>query len=167
MSKVNGGYHTPDGRTEGMRLVLSPPAGLLPWRLRNIRGYYTDDSQGETITPCLVRLTHGRVMPGATMGEGMATWWQEEGIVTISDENDERDAWYAAIALAERLAEDEREYQATICRECWEHPRCPESGDDQQCASCHAAALAEEGAPVVFIGVTVTGTMAGGVNLHA
>src|SRR5690606_19227724 len=75
-------------------------------------GWFTDDQQDETIRGLVVRLPHGRMLAGWSMGEHMAS---EIDSTRVYD--DEREAARAADALAERVAEREREYRASDQRQ--------------------------------------------------
>jgi hypothetical protein len=70
------------------------------------RGWYSDEyGDSEKIRGLVVRLPHGRFLAGWSMGKGMAS--AVEGDVY----GDITEAAYAADSIAERVAEDEREYQ--------------------------------------------------------
>lgn len=75
-----------------------------PATRRGVTGYYADEDT--IISPIIARLPKSRgFLAGATMGAGMASWL-EEGIIL-----DEHDAHMRAHDYAERMAENEREYQ--------------------------------------------------------
>lgn len=70
------------------------------------KGWFCDDFGGETIRGIVVRLTHGRMLAGWSMGEGMASSIECDEVFT-----DEIEAARRADGLAESVAEKEREYQ--------------------------------------------------------
>jgi hypothetical protein len=70
------------------------------------RGWFCDEDQDQTIRGIVVRLTHGRMLAGWSMGEGMASSIDCDQIFT-----DEIEAARCADGLAESVAESEREYQ--------------------------------------------------------
>lgn len=67
-------------------------------------GWYTDAEQGNVLRPHVWRLTHGRMVAGY---EDSA--WGTVQLDRVAYD-DEREAWHAADALAERDAECEREH---------------------------------------------------------
>lgn len=70
-------------------------------------GWLTDEyGDGERIRGLVAALPHGRFLAGWSMGEGMASTVEADLYDTA------KDAAYAADSMAERAAEDEREYQA-------------------------------------------------------
>ena len=70
------------------------------------RGWFCDKFQDGVIRGIVVRLTHGRMLAGWTMGEGMCASIECDEIFT-----DEIEAARCADGLAESAAESEREYQ--------------------------------------------------------
>lgn len=133
-----GGYLTKAGTVDGghfeLRALLSPREDL-PRYIRDTTGYYTDEHGDETLQPMLALLPHGRMLAGWTMGEGMATDFDTSDVFT-----DERDAWIAAHHMAERDAEREREYQASLCAECFSNERRGSGELPDLCESCYADA---------------------------
>jgi len=69
-------------------------------------GWFCDEFGGETIRGIVVRLTHGRMLAGWSMGEGMCASISCDEIFT-----DEIEAAQCADELAKSAAETEREYQ--------------------------------------------------------
>lgn len=114
-----GGYLTKRGTVDcgvaELRVHTEPPRNV-PGYSRTT-GFYIDNDAHETATPCLVRLSHGRFLPGWTLGVGMATTF------ALSVETDETEAWQRAFAMTGRMAEEERDWQWRVCRECWERER--------------------------------------------
>lgn len=98
-----GGYHSRAG-INGLRRVEYADdisgAGI------RHKGWFCDEFGGETIRGIVVRLTHGRMLAGRTMGEGMCASIECDEIFT-----DEIEAAQRADGLAESAAESEREYQ--------------------------------------------------------
>ena len=126
-----GGYLKGDRVEAGdwsLRIRLSPECSL-PRREANIRAYWADDEGFTEFIPCVALLPHGRYLPGWTMGESMCTGFD----VDIYD--DEREAWLAAHHAAERGAEAERDYRASLCPECFAE------SDGSLCESCAKDAL--------------------------
>lgn len=74
------------------------------------KGWLCDGFGGETIRGIVVRLTHGRILAGWSMGEGMCASIECDEIFT-----DEIAAARCADGLAESVAEKEREYQERRC----------------------------------------------------
>lgn len=72
----------------------------------NHTGWFCDEFGGETIRGIVVRLTHGRMLAGWSMGDGMASSVDYDQVFT-----DEIEAARCADGLAESAAETEREYQ--------------------------------------------------------
>jgi hypothetical protein len=92
-------------------------------RLRDIRGYYTDEFPGgETYAPIVARLQHGRFLSGYTMGSGMTST-----LLTDTTYTDIEDAARNAHYSAESAAEREREYQAEERKRLAEEERKAES----------------------------------------
>jgi hypothetical protein len=69
-------------------------------------GWFCDEFGDNTIRGIVVRLTHGRMLAGWSMGESMASSIDCDEIFT-----DDVEAAHHADGLAESLAEKEREYQ--------------------------------------------------------
>lgn len=133
-----GGYlkgDTVDGGWWTLRVSLAPSRDVsLPRSVRDTIGYYTtDDGWGDTMKPIVARLSHGRVLAGWTMGEGMSTAVDVSHVFT-----DERDAWLSAHDMTERDAETERDYQASRCHECYDGTRRGEGELPDLCESCYA-----------------------------
>lgn len=137
MHATYGGYlkgETIEGGWWTLRVQLAPSRDVsLPRYVRGIDGYYTDEWCEETIRPIVARLSHGRMLAGWTMGEGMATSVDVSDVLT-----DECDAWVRAHAMAERAAEEERDYQASLCAECFDGTRRGEGELPELCESCYA-----------------------------
>lgn len=71
------------------------------------KGWYTDEyGDGDKMRGIIIRLPHGKMLAGWSMGEGMAS--SIEGHIYT----DEIEAARAADQIAEYAAEEEREYQA-------------------------------------------------------
>lgn len=88
------------------RLRLEWANDHISGRTADITGYYTDEFQHETAKPIIARLPHGRgFLAGYTLGNGMASAIEPEIYA------DAESAAYAAHSVAERVAEDEREYR--------------------------------------------------------
>lgn len=87
-------------------------------RLADISGYYMDeDCSGDTLQPIVARLNHERgFLAGWTMGQGMCA-----SLGSHIWDNAE-DAALNAHQCAERDAQKEIDYQASLCRECFENP---------------------------------------------
>lgn len=100
---ITGGYHSHAG-IDGLRRVEYADdisgAGI------RHRGWFCDEDQDQTIRGIVVRLTHGRMLVGWSMGEGMYASIECDEIFT-----DEIEAAQRADELAESAAESEREYQ--------------------------------------------------------
>jgi hypothetical protein len=130
-----GGYLTKGGTCDGGHYelrVLTSPRVSLPRYESSIVGYYTDEhGVAETMNPCLALLPHGRFLAGWTMGEGMSTAFKTD----VYD--DEREAWLAAHHVAERDAEDEREWQASRCAECYDNERRGHGELPELCETCY------------------------------
>lgn len=98
-----GGYHSRAG-IGGLRRVEYADdisgAGI------RHNGWFCDEFGGETIRGIVVRLTHGRMLAGWSMGEGMCASIECDEVFT-----DEIEAARYADGLAESAAESEREYQ--------------------------------------------------------
>lgn len=98
-----GGYHSRAG-IDGLRRVEYADdisgAGI------RHRGWLCDEFGGETIRGIVIYLTHGRMLAGWSMGEGMCASIECDEIFT-----DEIEAARRADGLAESAAESEREYQ--------------------------------------------------------
>lgn len=94
-----GGYHSRAG-IDGLRRVEYADdisgAGI------RHRGWFCDEDQDQTIRGIVVRLTHGRMLVGWSMGEGMYASIECDEIFTDEIEAAQR---------ADELAESEREYQ--------------------------------------------------------
>lgn len=69
-------------------------------------GWFCDEFQDQTIRGIVVRLTHGRMLAGWSMGAGMASLIECDEVFT-----DEIEAARRADGLAESAADAEREYQ--------------------------------------------------------
>ena len=98
---------------------------------RTPTAYYGDEYGNTLFTPCVARLSHGRMLPGWTLGEGMSTGFAPN-VYT-----DERDAWDAAHHMAEHDAEEERDYRASRCSECYEEQRRGYGESPELCESCY------------------------------
>lgn len=85
-------------------------------------GWFTDGQQNETIRGIVARLPHGLFMAGWSMGEGMAS----EVDATVFDS--EVYAAFVADSMAERAAENEREYQ--------EREEAEREEEEQRLAAC-------------------------------
>ena len=98
-----GGYHSREG-IAGLRRVEYADeisgAGI------RRRGWFCDEFGGETIRGIVVCLTHGRMLAGWSMGEGMCASIECDEVFT-----DEIEAAQRANELAESAAKSEREYQ--------------------------------------------------------
>lgn len=98
-----GGYHSRAG-IDGLRRVEYADdisgAGIYH------DGWFCDEDQDQTIRGIVVRLTHGRMLAGWSMGEGMCASIDCDEIFT-----DEIEAARRADGLAESAADSEREYQ--------------------------------------------------------
>lgn len=124
-------FAVPQSALAGVQLFAPPPAGTLLWIedaediARSIRyawkinshlarGYYVDGvAQDETASGVVLRLSHGRFLAGVAdpynfNGETMAGPCVIETGEVFTDEND---AARAADHLAERYAENERDFQ--------------------------------------------------------
>lgn len=135
MPTAIGGYLTKDGACDGghyVLRVLTSPRISLPRYVADVTGYYTDEyGIAETLNPCLALLPHGRFLSGWTMGEGMATGFDAD----VYD--NEREAWLAAHRVAERDAEAEREYRASLCAECYDNERRGHGELPELCETCY------------------------------
>ena len=69
-------------------------------------GWFCDEFQDQTVRGIVVRLTHGRMLAGWSMGAGMASLIECDEVFT-----DEIEAARRADGLAESAADAEREYQ--------------------------------------------------------
>lgn len=98
-----GGYHSREG-IAGLRRVEY--ADYISGAEIRHRGWFCDEFGGETIRGIVVRLTHGRMLAGWSMGEGMASAIECDEVFT-----DEIEAARRADGLAESAADAEREYQ--------------------------------------------------------
>lgn len=102
-----GGYHSRAG-IDGLHRVEYADdisgAGI------RHNGWFCDAGQDQTIRGIVVRLTHGRMLAGWSMGEGMYASIECDEIFT-----DEIEAARYADGLAESAAESEREYQERWC----------------------------------------------------
>ena len=91
-----------------LRITYCDEASSNDWRSHiNHKGWFTDPYQEETIRGVIVQLSHNRYFPAYESSNDKA------GLrVDWSDRHDDmRDAAYAADSLAEKHAEEEREYQ--------------------------------------------------------
>jgi len=76
-------------------------------------GWFCDEyGDGGKIRGIVVALPHGRFLAGWSMGEGMSSTVDASPIFSSAI-----DAAHAADSMAERAAEDEREYQAQQAEE--------------------------------------------------
>ena len=115
-----------------LRVSLTPPKSL--GRFANTFGYYLDDDCDETVRPMVALLPHGRYLAGTTLGEGMSS-----GVDASWVHETEREAWRAAYDMAEREAEDEREYRASRCAECFDGTRLGYGECPDLCEECYQA----------------------------
>lgn len=113
-------YHAPTPLVAGMShtgvsFYLNDAGGPSRWawcdKVEGARidhsGWYSDEyGDGEKIRGLVVRLPRGKFLAGWSMGEGMC------GSVEGDIYTEETEAAYAADSIAERIAEDEREYRA-------------------------------------------------------
>lgn len=119
---ASGYYHKPKpNNRDGIGFYLESRNGApfeLRWKWANDvegtridhTGWFCDDYQDTKVRGVVFRLPHGRgFLAGWSMGEGMAS------SVDFHVYAKESDAAYAADRLAERVAEDEREYRANEC----------------------------------------------------
>lgn len=120
-------YHAPaplTGKHSGKGFYLGDTGSFNRWiwcdqadgvsRSIQHKGWYCDNFQYQTIRGIVVRLPHNRFLAGWSMGEGMAS------CVDGDIYDDERSAALAADSLAERAAEDEREYREIEEEKCLE-----------------------------------------------
>ena len=118
--KVDIGGYLENGRVLGWRVDTNPPREGRGWEYRHTTGFYTDEyGDSDLIFPCVVLVPGRGRYAGATMGEGMATWVDTSALYG-ADET--ADVWGAAWQVADCLAERERDYQASLCRTCFEPP---------------------------------------------
>lgn len=134
MERNIGGYlkgTTLEAGAWQLRAALTPPKAL--GRLADITGYYVDEWGDATLRPMVALLPHGRYLAGTTFGEGMST-----GVDASTVHESERDAWLAAYDMAEREASDERDYQASLCVECYDNAKRDTGELPGLCESCYA-----------------------------
>lgn len=103
MGGTRGGYGFYLGECKRMRWTWAD--GISGAGIRH-KGWLCDGFGGETIRGIVVRLTHGRMLAGWSMGEGMCASIECDEVFT-----DEIEAARRADGLAESAAESEREYQ--------------------------------------------------------
>lgn len=124
---ANGYYHKPTpNNCEGIGFYLESGSGS-PFNMRwtwcdevegvqrsiDHTGWFCDDYQDQNIRGVVFRLPHRRgFLAGWSMGESMAS------SIDFHVYSDEMDAALAADSMAERAAEDEREYQSSEDNEC-------------------------------------------------
>lgn len=135
MHATHGGYRAGsfiDGTWWKLRLSDKPTRDL-PRDIANITGYYIDDYADQTYQPIVVRLPHGRLLAGYTMGEGMSTSFDASEVFI-----DEREAWMHAHEIADWDAMLEREYQASRCTECHDNEKRGAGELPDLCESCYA-----------------------------
>lgn len=103
-----GGYHSRAG-INGLRRVEYADdisgAGI------HHTGWFCDEFGDQTIRGIVVRLTHGRMLAGWSIGEGMCAAIDCDEIFTDEIFTDEIEAARRADGLAESAADAEREYQ--------------------------------------------------------
>jgi len=114
--KCTGGYYTaptPQNAGQSMFFYLDSDGSPNRWTYADEidgaridhTGWYTNE-YGDIIRGIVVRLSHGRMLAGWTMGEGMASECDGTTIYT-----DAIEAARDADTMAEQTAEREREYQ--------------------------------------------------------
>ena len=99
------GFYLDDAGAPGLRWEYADEVARL-----NHQGWFTDnEGWGDTIRGIVLRLPKGRgFLAGWTLGAGMAS------SVGYEVYRDATEAAYAADSIAERAAEDEREYQRAL-----------------------------------------------------
>ncbi len=111
-----GTYELREGSNTRLRIEFARDI-LKGTRQADTIGYYTDESQSETMKPVIARLPRSRgFLAGWTLGENMSTSF--DGHIW----DDIESAAYGAYSEAEQAAEREREYQARwfAAQECFD-----------------------------------------------
>lgn len=103
-------------------------------------GYYSDLHQEQTCVPIVVRLPHGRLLSGYYDDEGLRVRRYSACAVIDTDiVYDMRTAIIEAHRLAERAAEESREFYERQCTECCGAPRDENGQFPDLCAECAQA----------------------------